>query len=170
MGNNKAIFGIWCASPGPGVAGNGFSAKNDSQFRGRDPNPCPGDAFRGHFSCSENSEPTFHTPRHVLGLFQGHLSISQISLGYISILVESMTLAIVNACFPAAGGLRGRFLVEFRAGVCVLRNFVCKCFAIWGGSRRSPGPPCRVQGARAAGGLCGRFFVGFRADRGPRLF
>ena len=24
------------ASPGPGVAGNGFSAKNDSQFKGRD--------------------------------------------------------------------------------------------------------------------------------------
>ena len=38
------------ASPGPGVAGNGFSAKNDRQFRGRDPNPCPGDPFRGHFS------------------------------------------------------------------------------------------------------------------------
>ena len=38
------------ASPGPGVAGNGFSAKNDSQFRGRHSNPCPGDPFRGHFS------------------------------------------------------------------------------------------------------------------------
>ena len=25
--------------------------KNDSQFRGRDPNPCPGDPFRGHFQC-----------------------------------------------------------------------------------------------------------------------
>ena len=31
------------------MAGNGFSAKNDSQFRGRDSNPGPGDPFRGHF-------------------------------------------------------------------------------------------------------------------------
>ena len=38
------------ASPGPGVAGNGLSAKNDSQFRGRHSNPCPGDPFRGHCS------------------------------------------------------------------------------------------------------------------------
>ena len=48
--NSGAIFGICCASPGPGVAGNGFSAKNDGQFRGRDRNPCLGDPFRGHFS------------------------------------------------------------------------------------------------------------------------
>ena len=34
---------------GPGVAGNGFSAKNDNQFKGRDSNPGPGDPFRGHF-------------------------------------------------------------------------------------------------------------------------
>ena len=38
------------ASPGPGVAGNGFSAKNDCQFRGRHSNPSPGDPFRGPFS------------------------------------------------------------------------------------------------------------------------
>ena len=31
-----AIFENSWASQGPGVAGNGFSAKNDSQFRGRD--------------------------------------------------------------------------------------------------------------------------------------
>ena len=45
-----AIFGISWASSGPRVAGNGFSAKNDSQFRGRDSNPCPGDPLRGHLS------------------------------------------------------------------------------------------------------------------------
>ena len=45
-----AVFGPFWASPGPGVAGNGFSAKNDSQFRGRDSNPCPGGPFRGNFS------------------------------------------------------------------------------------------------------------------------
>ena len=39
------------ASPGPGVARNGFSAKHDSQFGGRDPNPCLGDPFRCHFPC-----------------------------------------------------------------------------------------------------------------------
>ena len=44
------MFGVFWASPAPGVAGNGFSAKNDSEFRGRHPNPCPGDPFRGHFS------------------------------------------------------------------------------------------------------------------------
>ena len=46
----RVIFGLFWASPGPGVAGNGFSAKNDSQFGGRDRNPGPGDPFRGHFS------------------------------------------------------------------------------------------------------------------------
>ena len=45
-----AIFGIFRASPGPGVAGKGFSAKNDRQFRGRHSDPSPGDPFRGHFS------------------------------------------------------------------------------------------------------------------------
>ena len=45
----RAMFGICLASPGAGGAGNGCSAKNDSQFGGRDPNPCPGDPFRGHF-------------------------------------------------------------------------------------------------------------------------
>ena len=33
----RAVFDFLLASPGPGVAGNGFSSKNDSQFRGRDP-------------------------------------------------------------------------------------------------------------------------------------
>ena len=41
---------VFWASPGPGVAGNGFSAKNDGQFRGRGSNPSPGDTFRGQFS------------------------------------------------------------------------------------------------------------------------
>ena len=45
-----AMFDTFWASPGPGVAGNGFSAKSDSQFRGRHSNPCPGDPCRGHFS------------------------------------------------------------------------------------------------------------------------
>ena len=45
----RVIFWIFLASPGPGVAGNGFSAKNHSQFRGRDANPCPEDPFRGDF-------------------------------------------------------------------------------------------------------------------------
>ena len=44
------MFGVFWASPAPGVAGNGFSAKNDSEFRGRHPNPCPGDPFRCYFS------------------------------------------------------------------------------------------------------------------------
>ena len=50
---SRAHFGGFCASPGPGVAGNGFSAKNDSQFRGRGPDPCPGDPFRCHSSFLE---------------------------------------------------------------------------------------------------------------------
>ena len=45
-----ASFGTFWASPGPGVAGHGFSAENDSQFRGRHSNPCPGNPFRGHLS------------------------------------------------------------------------------------------------------------------------
>ena len=52
-----AIFGNFRASPGPGVVGNGFSAKNDSQLRGRDSNPSPGDPFRGHFSFLKVSPP-----------------------------------------------------------------------------------------------------------------
>ena len=44
-----ATFAIFWASPGPGVAGSGFSAKHDGQFRGRDSNPSPGDPFHGHF-------------------------------------------------------------------------------------------------------------------------
>ena len=44
-----AIFAFFWASPGPGLAGNGFSSKNDSQFKGRHSNPCPGDPFRGPF-------------------------------------------------------------------------------------------------------------------------
>ena len=47
----RRIFGFWGASPGPGVAGNGSSAKNDNQFRGRHSNPCSGGPFRGQFSC-----------------------------------------------------------------------------------------------------------------------
>ena len=46
----RAMFTLFCASPGHGVARNGSSAKNDSQFKGRHSNPCPGDPFRGHFS------------------------------------------------------------------------------------------------------------------------
>ena len=46
----RAICIFLSVSPGPGVAGNGFSAKNDSQFRGRHSNPCPGNPLRGHFS------------------------------------------------------------------------------------------------------------------------
>ena len=47
-----AVFGNLRASPGPGVAGNGFSAKNDSQFRGRDSNPCLGTHFVAIFRFS----------------------------------------------------------------------------------------------------------------------
>ena len=52
----RVIFWIFLASPGPGVAGNGFSAKNHSQFRGRDANPCPGDPFRGDFPFLEQKK------------------------------------------------------------------------------------------------------------------
>ena len=52
----RVIFWIFLASPGPGVAGNGFSAKNHSQFRGRDANPCPEDPFRGDFPFLEQKK------------------------------------------------------------------------------------------------------------------
>ena len=41
------IFCFFGAAPGPGMAGNGFSAKNDAEFGGRDRNPWPGNPFRG---------------------------------------------------------------------------------------------------------------------------
>ena len=67
---------IFRASPGPGVARNGFSAKNDSQFKGRHSNPCPGDPFRGHFSFLKVTPPkmakvygyVFVLPHKILGI------------------------------------------------------------------------------------------------------
>ena len=47
--SGPTLWNFW-ASPGPGVAKNGFSAKNAAQKWGRNSNPCPGDSFRGHFS------------------------------------------------------------------------------------------------------------------------
>ena len=52
-----AMFVTVGASQGPGVAGNGFSSKNDSQFRGRHSNPCPGNPFR--FFSNTASRVTF---------------------------------------------------------------------------------------------------------------
>ena len=48
------FFGAFWASPGPGVARNGFSSKNHYQKWCRDPIPCPGDPFRGHLPFSHN--------------------------------------------------------------------------------------------------------------------
>ena len=59
-----AIFVFFWASPGPGVAGNGLSAKNDSQFKGRDANRCPGDPIRGLFSLMKA------TPTHANFMFR----------------------------------------------------------------------------------------------------
>ena len=61
-----AIFVIFRAAPGPGMARNGFSEKNHSEFRGRDSNRCPGDPFRGHFpfleKLLEHKPPLWQTP------------------------------------------------------------------------------------------------------------
>ena len=57
MESTLGDFVTFWTSPGPGVAGNGFSAKNDSQLRGRHSNPCPGDPFRGHFSFLKATPP-----------------------------------------------------------------------------------------------------------------
>ena len=46
----RAIVVAFWASPGPGVARDGFSAKSDRLFRGRHSNPCRGDPVRGLFS------------------------------------------------------------------------------------------------------------------------
>ena len=54
QGISHEVFLIFRGVSGPGVAGNGFSSKNHYQKWGRDPNPCPGDPFRGHFPFSRN--------------------------------------------------------------------------------------------------------------------
>ena len=63
----RAIFGLFLASPGPGVAGNGFSAKKDGQFRGRGSDPCPGDPIRGHFPFLDKRSFSFGFPSFLLG-------------------------------------------------------------------------------------------------------
>ena len=55
------------ASPAPGVAGNGFSAKKDGQFRGRGSDPCPGDPIRGHFPFLDERSFSFGFPSFLLG-------------------------------------------------------------------------------------------------------
>ena len=63
----RAIVEIVLASPGPGVAGNGFSAKKDGQFRGRGSDPCPGDPIRGHFPFLDKRSFSLGFPSFLLG-------------------------------------------------------------------------------------------------------